>query len=358
MRTILALFLLPLVLHAADIKLGFVYPLSGEYAFVGDALRSGVQMAHYEMNQSGQLRHNYELVFEDCAFVPAVTAMVANKLINVNKVDALMSVWGPGAQIVGPIAARNNVVHLANDWDTTWVEKLPTTLDISGPSDEYARLQIDMIKQQGHTRIAWIQQNSSDWNNAAKQFLAMLKEHPELELVRHEKFTSPLRDFRTTLSKVALDKPDIVLVWSILPESEIILKQNKELGLNLNITGFFEDISETSLMGERPFICFTNPTGKFVEAYRAHYGTDAPLNSNWGYDAFTLLAKAYESFPADQKPSTAELMEAAKTLQPWTGAAGTITSRGNGIFEERFKVVRFKDGKIVWAKEFDDYNSR
>jgi len=357
MYKLLALLLLPLTLHAVTVKIGFVYPLSGEYAFVGEAMRSGVQLAYHQMKTSGQLKHDYELIFEDCAFVPAKTATAAQKLIKVDRADALMSLWGPGAQIVGPIAARADVVHLANDWDISWVNQYSTTLDISGPSDEYVRLQIEMIKQQGHKRVAFLCQNSSDWNGAAKQFLKALKDEPDIKLVYNQKFTSPLRDFRTTLTKIAAQEPDILIAWSLRPESEIILKQNNELGLDLKITGYFDDIEETSLMADRAFISFTNPTGEFLDAYRAHYGSEAPFNANWGYDGFMLLAKAYESFPADKIPNTQELMAAAKALEQWTGAAGTVSSRGDGNLSVRFKVVRFVDGKMELAEEFSDYNS-
>jgi branched-chain amino acid transport system substrate-binding protein len=338
--------------QADVIKVGAVLPLSGEYDFAGKATLDGMQMALDECK--GKSRHEYKLIVEDCGFMPSKTSLAAQKLINVDKVDIVNSMWGPEASAVGPLCEAKKIPHMANDWDLIWTQKWKYTMSLSAPCDEYAQINLKLAQRWGCKRIALLWQNSADWVYGVPYILSALKGDPSIKLVFNESFNSPVRDFRTTLAKIKETNPDTLIVLSIMPESEIILRQAKEIGINCRITGYYEDMSDKKLAEGITFICFTNNAGEWIERYRAKYKHDPAYGTNFGYDQMTTIIKAYESF--DHKPAALELIRAASQLKPWMGACGLIRPRSDRVISAPLKVVRYRNAVMIDDPDFADLN--
>ena len=95
------------------IKIGAIAPLSGSVAFMGEGLRDAILMAKDDL---GKTKHKYEIIFEDGQLNPKDFATAANKLINIDKVNAIIDITAAG-NAVSPIAEQNKVIHfgIAND---------------------------------------------------------------------------------------------------------------------------------------------------------------------------------------------------------------------------------------------------
>jgi len=315
-----ALATILLLLHTAEadiIKVGVVIPLTGEYDFVGKANLDGMQMALAEA--AGKTKHQYQLCVEDCEFIPSKTSMATQKLINVDKADIIASMWGPEASAVGPLCEAKKIPHIANDWNLIWTQRWKYTMSLSAPCDKYADITLKMVQRWKCKRIALIWQNSADWFYGVPYVINALNRDPSIKLVFNENFNSPVRDFRTTLSKVKETHPDLFIVLSILPESEIILRQAKEMGINCRMTGYYEDLSDKKLVEGLSFIDLTNNEAHWADKYKARYKHEPPYGANFGYDQMQCVIRAYECF--DKKPNAQDLISATTKLKPWMGAS-------------------------------------
>ncbi len=339
------------LLNADVIKVGSILPLSGEYEFIGKAMVEGMQSS---IKDAGITKHQYKIVFEDSEFKPGQTSLAAQKLVNVDHVDILTSMWGPEASAVGPISEYRKVPHVANDWDLKWTQSWKYTLDLAMPCDDYAQLQMKMLRRWGTHRVAFIYQNSADWVYAVPYFLDALKKDPSFTLVAEEKFNSPVRDFRTMLMRVEEAKPDIIVVWSIQPESEIILRQTRQLGVKTRFTGYYEDLDEKALGENMSFICFTNPDGAFLKTYKEKHGHEAPYSTNVGYDQMSCIIRTYEKF--DKKPDSMTVVNTMKSLEPWAGASGIIRPRADRLIVMPMKIVKYQNGRMIDDPDFADLN--
>ena len=74
------------------VKIGVTLPLSGNLAFVGNAAKAGLEMSLAEEKQKG-LRYDYKLVLEDNEGNVARTASTTQKLISIDKTNAILSIW-------------------------------------------------------------------------------------------------------------------------------------------------------------------------------------------------------------------------------------------------------------------------
>ena len=352
-RVILFLTLAVFSIAQADtVKVGVLLPLSGEYDFVGKAVMDGFQMTLDEWK--GKTKHTYQVIYEDTIFQPGRTSLAAQKLLNIDKVDIIVTIFGPEAMATAPLAESKKIPHMAGDWDLLWTQKYKYTFNLSQPCDDYANLELKMFKRWGCHRVALIWQNSADWVYAMPYMTKAFTSDPSITLVANERFNSPVRDFRTMLAKINETKPDLIVVDSILPESEIILRQARELGINCIITGYYEDLSEKKLGEGMSFICFTNPDGEWIGKYRSRYGHDPAYSTNWGYDQMTTIIKAFESF--EHKPTGIKVTNSVPKIRPWVGASGLLIPRADRMIDAPLKVVKYHDGKMVADPNFADLN--
>ena len=56
-------------------------------------------------------KYNYEIIFEDNQMITSKTAVIENKLININKVDVISSFFSAHGFVVAPIAEKHKIFH-------------------------------------------------------------------------------------------------------------------------------------------------------------------------------------------------------------------------------------------------------
>jgi ABC-type branched-subunit amino acid transport system substrate-binding protein len=246
------------------------------------------------------------------------------------------------------------VLHIANDWAEQWTAKHKYTLDLSMSEKGYVDSHMKLFAKWGVHRIAFIWANTSDWSYSVPAFLEAIKENPSLQLVANEKFIPPVRDFRTMLAKVNETRPDILVIWSILPESEIILRQAHELGIKCRFTGYFEDVEEKKIAEGLTFICCNNIVEDFAKRYEGRFHRKAPSLAGVGYDQMSAVIKGCETM--NGKIDTSGLLNSIENLAPWKGAEGPVTPCPNKFLLLGLKIVRYHDGQMISDPDFADLN--
>src|SRR4051812_44226626 len=88
------------------IKIGITLPLTGDVARLGESVKNSLILAKSDLPAT---KYNYELVFEDDQFKPALGVTTANKLINIDKVSALVSFGSPVGNVISPIAEKSKI---------------------------------------------------------------------------------------------------------------------------------------------------------------------------------------------------------------------------------------------------------
>ncbi len=97
---------------AADkplIKIGVSAPLTSDNAHLGESMRDAMTMA--KENLPADTKFDYEIIFEDDGLEAKRAALAANKLVSVDKVDALVSFSSGTGGVISPIAEQNKKIH-------------------------------------------------------------------------------------------------------------------------------------------------------------------------------------------------------------------------------------------------------
>jgi len=95
-----------------SIKIGVLFPLTGNSASYGEKGKKAIQMAIEEINTNGGIQgKQIEAIFEDSRADPTTGVTAAHKLISIHKVPAIIGDIVSSVTIpVAAVAERNQVV--------------------------------------------------------------------------------------------------------------------------------------------------------------------------------------------------------------------------------------------------------
>ncbi|MFA7669372.1 MAG: ABC transporter substrate-binding protein [Burkholderiaceae bacterium] len=199
-----------------------------------------------------------------------------------------------------------------------------------------------------------------EWANSMANIVGDLSTKEGIKLTSKESFKTKDTDFRAQLTKIAQQKPDVLVVIGLENEASLIMRQARQLGVKTQFVGMssFSSPKLLELAGEAAEGAMTGiafmqdseraQTQEFVKAYKDKYQQDVPANAAHGYDAVLALAQALKNAKGDySRQSVRDQMAALEKVE---GVTGTLTMKGKGDADRDVYVVQIRDGSYVEAK--------
>lgn len=327
-----------------EIKLGWMGPLTGDAASYGESIKRGVELARKELGL------DVEIIYEDskCDGKEAVTAI--NKLINVNKVAAIIGEVCSGATLAAaPVAEAAKAVLISPSSTSPKVSDAGDYIFRVIPSDA---LQGDfgakLVYDKGYRKLGVLYSNEEyglGFNNVLKESFEKLGG----QLVASEAFERGTADIRTQVTKLESAGPDAIYIISNSPDSAVAaLKQIKEQGLEAALFGSeglkSDDILTGAASAAEGLFLTTVSSGslRFMENHKKEYNADPGPFAAQGYDAFQALALTIKT-GAD---TSEEIKDKLSGLE-FDGASGKIKFDAKGDVSGNYDVFVVKDGKFA-----------
>ena len=218
------------------IKIGVITPLTGGVAYWGESSRLGVELAKKDLADEGI---NVEFIIEDGQLDPKVALNATQKLVNVDKVDAIFSEFNPAAIAVTSIIKDKNILHV---YDAAAISPLKesdnvykTYLDYELSCEKVARL----IKNRGIEKVGVLKINLEFGNLCLNGIKNVYGDNVFVENYNAETF-----DFRTMLSKLKVND-DIGAIFNVSfqPETLASIKNINEFKMDAIFVGLSEIVS-------------------------------------------------------------------------------------------------------------------
>lgn len=340
-------------------KIAILLPLTGDTASYGEPGRNVFELAAKEINGKGGVNGiPLELVYEDskCDGTAAVNA--AQKLVNVEKVQAIIGgLCSTESLSAVPVAAAGKVLIFSA------VSTSPKLTGISpyffriSPSDaSQGQLDAQIAISKGYKTIAVITEKLDYPVGLYQAFNQNLEQLGGKSI--EEEFTANTEDFRTILTKLRAANPDaLFLDTQDSPTAQRILKQMQDLNwkpklfINEAIAGDIKALASYSAITEGAIGAeFTgrldNPQFKhLLDAYKQQYGQDLPYQSygQTEYDAVYLLKDGLASAGYNGQ----KLAAWSRTIKDWQGASGSITIKPDGDRTTGYSPEIVKNGAMI-----------
>ncbi len=323
------------------IKIGVIAPLTGPASVFGNSLVKGIQMSLADLKGA---KHNYELVIEDDTSNPANSASAAHKLVDIDKVSAIISATSGTGNAIAPIADAAHVPQICvRCADKKIGYGAYNYIYAVLPEDDAAGWYKEAVAR-GVKSVAFLSQVHPGIN-------AIMDEMEKqaalfgIQVVYKERFDGENRDFSTIIAKSKLAKPDMYFLISFPPSLDIIGKEMATLGLKnfSSAGGAFSIAAEPELFNG---LWFTD-TKLSDESFRARFESAYPdVRFNYGtapggYDVFNLLVKAFEG-GQDIAAALAGTHEYSGKVQ--------VTKASDNYFRIATGAYTMEDGRAVLNK--------
>lgn len=275
------LWAVPTILRAAEsIKIGFLGPLSGALAFVGQTNRNCLMLAVSEINAAGGVGgRQIEIIAEDSQMSSKVTLDRARKLFSSDGVEAITGMVLPLERevvISAAVAAKKMVLHPNFDEGRCHPNLLTTGLatnQIVGPAMAW------LAKNVGKSIFVLASDLGTNRSDLVPQIKAAM-ERQGGQLIGVQFFPFGTRDFGPALQQVRSANPDIV--WHAIGDDPItFVKQYKSFGMkpqmatqvmHESIAAATDGDSVGVLSVESYFMSLDNPVNqKFVDTYTERF---------------------------------------------------------------------------------------
>lgn len=353
-----------------EIKVGFVGPLTGDYANYGTLCKQAVEMAIEEINAKGGVSgKQIKLYAEDSEGDSQKALAATEKLSSSDKVCAILGpiltgetfsvaerVQQEGLVIITPSASHKDITAIGDYiWRTT-------------PSDGLQGVVAGKYWSQvlGYKKLA-VLYAKNDYSQGLYESMAESFEEEGGEIVATETFMVGDKDFKTQLTKLKNTDAEAIYIPDYTTEMAQILEQASQLQVNkpfLSGDGFLSEEIYTLAGQYTDGVVYTasaqveesNSAKEFKEKYTAKYGVGPDSFATNAYDATYILASVIEKVGTDRKA----IKEGMKEVEDFVGVNGVINfdEQGDlvayqGIYEVHgntpvyigaFQVV---DGKVV-----------
>jgi branched-chain amino acid transport system substrate-binding protein len=317
--------------------------MTGNNGFAGEGIRDAINLAQSKLTDT---KYKYEVIFEDTQVDPKSAATVAQKLINIDKVDAIIDAYAPIGNIIAPIAEETKIVHIGIAFDARAANGVYNFIHFHTP-DTSARAFLTEMNKKGLKTLGIFHLNNPGIL-AAHDSIVKLSPEYGIEIVSDQEFKSGDRDFRSIIMKSAVSKADLYAVLSIPPELDILAKQMKDIGLsNMSTAIYFELSTNKSLYEGLWSIGFGTASDAFVKEYKDTYKKDIAFGGPNAYDAFNLIVNAAESYSGEGKPTTRFIADKIQNLKNYEGVLGKLTVDEAGIIDSPVLVKIVKNGVLV-----------
>lgn len=226
--------------EADKIKLGFIGPLTGDAAKIGEQAKAAVEIAVEEINSEGGVNgKEIEVIYEDGMCDGKTANNAAQKLINIDKVTAIIGgTCSAETSAFTDLAEQNKVVVLSYCSSAPAITNAGDYIFRNYPSDAYQSVFAAnyIFNELGYGKVAILYTND-DWGVGLQDAFEKAFTNLGGKIIAKESFTKDARDLRTQLAKIKTSNPDLLYFLGFSEASIPGLKQIKEISLKVPVFG-------------------------------------------------------------------------------------------------------------------------
>lgn len=332
------------------IKIGATLPLSGKMSYIGEASKNTLDMALAEWQKRGT-RYRYKLVTEDDAMIPKKVNRNVNRLVNSEKIRALLTVLTPAATEADTITNDKGIIHFSCAYGANAAEGKFSFNNITSNEAMAARM-LEGLKSNQIKTIALVAANDSNSLRQTKELEDLIAKDGTIKIIGKKVYNPGTKDFKKIIKKLSADgEPDIFYINGNTPDASIMAKDLKSMTGEIKLTtinDFIEDKNRQEF-DDLWFVSSAVPTDNFASRYAEQYSDLLAICAPNSYDNLSMLIWAYERTPkrkGESIPNNEDVVKTILQIRDWHGANGTFKVSPGGNMLSEPALVKIKNGRI------------
>src|SRR3989344_53452 len=286
-----------------EYRSGVIASLTGIAGTFGQEMQNGIELAAEEINAKGGINGlPVKIIVEDDNTDPVKGVSAFSKLVNVDKVDALIGgTWDFNYNPLAPLAKENQITLITpQNVKTSGLITNEYTFVMRTDMKKVVGALEEYITENNLTRIAvvrFVSPFGEDITQGLKDILAKTGGKLVLDET-YERIGG--NDFLVSISKVGQARPDAVFIDMVDADVITFMKRLKENGVSTQVLshGAIADVYanpelDRSLIEGVVFFDYDKPESEeFISRYQKKVGSQPGHSADGAYDALMVLAEA------------------------------------------------------------------
>jgi branched-chain amino acid transport system substrate-binding protein len=348
----------------STIKIGFFGDLSGPTFNFGQSAMNGVLMAADEINQAGGIDgHRIDIVIEDDKGSPELAAQVTGKLIDRDKVVAIIGAGASGNSLAAaPKAQSARIPLIAPSSTNPAVTQAGDYIFRACFIDAFqggvmAKFAANTLKAK---KAAIMLDFNSPYSRGLTEFFESSFAKLDGQIVVKQSYSQGDADYRGQLSAIKAANPDVIYIPGYYGDVGIIARQARQMGLTVPLLGAdgWDAPELWELGGDALNGCYisnhysaddpSENIQKFVHDYRQRFGNLTPdAHAALAYDALRFLGEAI------RKAGTIEgqkLRDALAATKNFAGVTGIISMDAERNAVKPAVILKLEDRRYIYQE--------
>lgn len=333
----------------SGIKVGVITSLTGWPAFWGEDAKRGIDLAVEEINGDGGVDgKSIEIIFEDFGPIDLkLAASAANKLVNIDKVNVLLTTFLEDTTVASPIAHKGNTPIISLGAGNKGINQTELLFRIRPYTEAvFPEFSAKYFLEKGNNKPVVFYEQFQYYQNYKDEVVSAWE---KIEGQTPAVMAIPT-DPRTMIAEAKSKGYDLMYVIASVPTQVKVLKTAKEMGVTIPAVGSGEFdpalISAGNITEGLYFYDYkADDSVNFVASFENKYKQQPGSPAQWGYDAIYALANAIES----EGLSTKDIIDGMRGLK-FEGASGLVQldkDQNRIIDNSRVQVSQKINGKFV-----------
>ncbi|HEY8706557.1 MAG TPA: ABC transporter substrate-binding protein [Burkholderiaceae bacterium] len=209
-------------------RIGALNPITGAGSPYGPGMQRAILMAVDEVNAAGGAGgRKLEAVAEDTQTKPDAAVLAAKKLIDVNKVQAILGTWSSGVTLaVMPLTDEANLIEMnvSGAPAISTLDKKDLVWRFQATNDRFGAAFAEIATKRGFKRPATMAFNNASGIGNTEGFRKAWEKRGG-KVVASVVYEPDRPSYRSELQKVLAEKPDVIVTGSYLSDTTIILRE-------------------------------------------------------------------------------------------------------------------------------------
>lgn len=347
-----------------EILIGEYASLTGSEATFGQSAHNGLELAIEEINsKGGVIGKQLKLITEDNQGKPSETQTVVQKLINRDKVVAVIGEVASSRSKAGaPIcqAAKIPMITPAStNPEVTTIGDYIFRICFIDPFQATVMSKFALNSMKVKRVAVLIDQKNAYSTGLADNFRKVFTEMGG-EIVEEQKYSAGDKDFKAQLTAIKAKNPEAIFIPGYYTDVNLISIQAREIGLTCPLFGSdgwesekltegkAKDALEGSFFSTHVSADDPSPTiQNFIKKYQEKYKSKPDAMAFLAYDAGLILSEAIKRAGDTSGEKIKNELAKIKDFQGVTGLI-TINDQRNAI--KPAVVLEIKDGKFVYKE--------
>ena len=343
-------------------RLGLFIPLTGSQASFGIDALNGARLAVDEINeQGGVLDHPVNLITKDTESRTELVASIVGELIDTEKVVALIGeITTDRTLAAAPLAQERGIPLITPSATNEKITAAGNYVFRACYTDAFqAAIMTKFARSLDVEKVAMLFDGENPYGASLSNAFKVDFVKQGGSIVAEQTYRAGDVDYATQLNAIKQKNPDIVFLPSYFAEAAVIIKQARQLAIEVPFLGTdgWDSSELLKFAGQAVNNCYfashfssellSDRAKPFGEAYRTKFQAAPPPLAALTYDAVWLLADALRR--GGSNTSTA-LRDALAETKDFAGVTGTIAFDQDRNPKKPGIILRIQDGRFSYLE--------